>query len=83
MFKNSATPFRSPYDFMSFEDEVILLDEDAGIWVVVDNEPAIYGDDSGDDMVGLTWRGDGDAEGVLDIPLDVTVQVRRPLALAT
>ena len=49
----------------------------------VDNEPAIYGDDSGDDMVGLTWRGDGDAEGVLDIPLDVTVQVRRPLALAT
>jgi S-DNA-T family DNA segregation ATPase FtsK/SpoIIIE len=34
-------------------------------------------------MVGLTWRGDGDAEGVLDIPLDVTVQVRRPLALAT
>ena len=71
----------APVDLVA--GDLILLDEDAGIWVVVDNEPAIYGDDSGDDMVGLTWRGDGDAEGVLDIPLDVTVQVRRPLALAT
>lgn len=62
--------------------DLVLLDEDTGDWAVLDTDPDIYGDDSGDDLVGLTWRGDNDAEGVLDLPIDTTVQVRRPTDVA-
>lgn len=56
--------------------DLIEVDEDSGVWVVVDEQPEEDVVDPG--MVAVSWRGDGDESGSLSLPDDATVPVRRP-----
>lgn len=66
---------RSPADLQV--GDLVLVEEDVEQWAVVDTEPGP--DEFDDDHYAITWRGDGDTEGVLSVPYDSEISCRRPL----
>lgn len=60
--------------------DLICVDEDSDHWVLVDSDPGP--DEFDEDHYAITWRGDGDSEGVLSVPGDGEVSRRRALEFA-
>ncbi len=61
--------------------DLICVDEDTDHWAVVDSDPGP--DEFDEDHYAITWRGDGDSEGVLSVPGgDGEVSRRRALELS-
>lgn len=59
--------------------DLVLVDEDTGVWGVVDEQ--IEADLADPGYLAVSWRGDDDDCGLLSLPDDTTVTVRRPLEL--
>lgn len=57
--------------------DLIEVDQDDNLWAVVD-EP-LEDDYADPGLVALSWRGDGDEAGVLSVPEDSYLSIRRPL----
>lgn len=57
--------------------DLIEVEEGSGIWAVIDEAPEE--DISAPGMVALSWRGDDDSAGVLSVPNDNQIAIRRPL----
>jgi hypothetical protein len=60
--------------------DLVLVDEDLGMWAVVDAEPEE--DLTDPDCLAISWRGDEDEAGVLSVAADELVSVRRPTDVA-
>jgi len=56
--------------------DLIQVEEDGGVWVVVDEAPEE--DIVAPGMTAVSWRGDGDESGSISLSDDITINVRRP-----
>ncbi len=57
--------------------DLVLVDEDTGVWGVVDGDPEPDLADPG--CIAVSWRGDDDAAGLISVPDDLLLTVRRPV----
>ncbi len=57
--------------------DLILVDDAAGLWGVVDDEPEPDVED--DDCIAVSWRGDDDSAGAVSLPCGYAVSARRPV----
>lgn len=62
--------------------DLILVDEETDQWAVIDSDPGPDEFDD-DDHIAITWRGDGDVEGVISMPYDSEIACRKPLELSS
>lgn len=56
--------------------DVVLIDEETGLWAVVEDDPLPDVDDN--DQVIVPWRGDDDTSGDLSVGWDAVLRARRP-----